>query len=320
MALIPMMLIASWVCAQDRQALSEKKGTFELLSRNNYTMPALGFTLTEVNNNLQKITEIVNTVQKNPVLYDIKGFNGRARIYTVSIIEKEIYGVPSRISFEFSSFFYNREGKVTFNSIEPPEWSLYLNDMVPGWSDSFNTKHGYFTVPLNKKTIEPGIDLYDDERFVIYDPSRPPYWIAVTVREAFEAAREEINAEKDPVAAKYLKEVFEQEYSEISPADLDKQAYFGGNLSRISTSSGYEGQDSIFPLIMKVNPEYWNRSRPRSDVQFIYFKSVRDKEYLKRRLDECQKNINSGSGCDLQRFELSFGMTDILNLKSKVTK
>ncbi len=64
------------------------------------------------------------------------------------------------------------------------------NDPIPGWADSFDTKHGYFTAPLRKKTVDPGIDVYNDECWVIYDPERPPYWIPVTVEEAFAAARE----------------------------------------------------------------------------------------------------------------------------------
>ena len=82
---------------------------------------------------------------------------------------------------------------VTYNAIEPPEWSLYINLTIPGWKGSYgiDAKHGYFTAPsLRKKTVEPGIDVYNGEYFIVYDPSRPAYWIPVTVNEAFQAVRE----------------------------------------------------------------------------------------------------------------------------------
>lgn len=304
--------------------LSDRPGTFEILGRTDYTVPECGFTKADISANLERIRDVISVIRQNPVLNDIKGFNGRARIHTMSMTckEKQWYGVPSRVSFEFSSFFLSKDGQVRFNTIEPPEWSLYINDLIPGWSDSFNTKNGFFSVPLNKETIEPGIDVYDGECFVLYDPSRPSYWIPVTVEEAFAAAREEIYSEKDEIARKYMKEMFDQEYNTVSESDRNKPAFFGGNLSRVSTTSGYGGQDNLFPRIMKVNPDYLDRQSPRSAVQFIWFRSSQNKQYMKQRLDECREysKKGSGSGCDLARFELSFGLTDIRNLAAVMGK
>ncbi|MZP55194.1 MAG: hypothetical protein GT600_07090, partial [Bacteroidales bacterium] len=232
------------------------------------------------------------------------------------------YGVPARIAFEFSSFFLNKEGKVTFNTIEPPSWSLYTNDLIPGWSDIFDSKYGYFTVPLKKETIDPGIDVYDGERWILYDPERPPYWVPVTVEEAFNAAKEFISREKDQFTASLNKQFLDQEWAAIPASDRNKPAYFGGGLSRVASSHGFEGQDSIFPMIMKVNPEYLNRNLPKSAIQFMWFSSVRNKQYMKKQLDECieYRKKGSGSGCDLARFELSFGMTDIRNISTLIGK
>lgn len=298
--------------------LAERPGTFEILSRTDYTVPECGFTKADVTANLERIKDVISVIRQNPVLNDIKGFNGRARIHTMSMTCKgqNWFGVPSRISFEFSSFFRSKDGQVRFNTIEPPEWSLFINEPIPGWSDSFNTKHGFFTVPLNKETIEPGIDVYDSECWVLYDPSRPQYWISVTVEEAFTAAREEITSEKDEISRKYMLEMFDKEYKAMPDEDRNKPAYFGGNLSRVSSTSGYGGQDNLFPRIMKVNPDYFNKVLPRSAIQFIWFRSSQNKQYMKQRMDECREysKKGSGSGCDLARFELSFGLTDIRNL------
>jgi len=310
--------------AQELPLLTEKQGTFEILSRTDYASSECGFTKADMAANLERIKDIVAVVRQNPVLSDIKGFNGRARIHTMSMTCKRPvwYGVPARIAFEFSSFFLNKEGKVTFNTIEPPSWSIYTNDLIPGWSDFQDSKYAYFTVPLKKETIEPGIDVYDKEGWVIYDPDRPPYWIPVTVEEAFNAAREFAAKEKDELSAAYNKQFLDQEWAAIPASDRNKPAYFGGGLSRVSSSHGYQGQDSLFPRIMKVNPEYYNRKLPKSAIQFMWFSSVQNKQYMKKELDECigYWKKGSGSGCDLARFELSFGMTDIRNLSSLIEK
>ena len=211
---------------------------------------------------------------------------------------------------------------MVFNTIEPPSWSLYTNDLVPGWSQGFDSNHGYFAVPLKKTTLEPGIDVFDDECWVIYDPGRPPYWVPVTVEEAFEAAREFAAMEKNTVAASFNKQFLDQEWAAIPASDRQKPAYMGGGLSRVSSSSGYGGQDNIFPQIMRVNPEYLDRSLQRSVIQFMWFRSVQNKIYMKQLLDECieYRKKGSGSGCDLARFELSFGMTDIRSIAELINK
>jgi hypothetical protein len=310
--------------SQSGEGLAKRPGTFEILSRTNYAMPECGFTKADMTANLERIKELVSVVRQNPVLSDIKGFNGRARIYNMSMTckEKEWYGVPARISFEFCSFTLSKNGEVVFNTIEPPEWSLYVNDMIPGWTHNFNLAHNYFAVPLEKKTIEPGIDVYEGAAWVVYDPNRPPYWISVTVEEAFQAAREFAAREKDEFTASLNKQILDQEWAEIPESDRKKPAYFGGNLSRVASSSGYGGQDSLFPRIMKVNPEYLNRGLPKSAIQFIWFSNFRDTRYRKKLLDECIENARKENDnfCSLKRFELSFGMTDIRNLSELIGK
>jgi hypothetical protein len=144
----------------------------------------------------------------------------------------------------------------------------------------------------------------------------------VTVDEAFASVREDIRNTKDEIQAQYMKQFVDKEYAEIPESSRNKRAYFGGNVSRVSATSGYGGQESIFPYIMKINPSYWNKSLPRSAIQFICFRSVQDKKYMKSLLDECMEHARAGtnSGCDLARFKLSFGMTDIRNLAQLIGK
>ncbi|MDZ7635089.1 MAG: hypothetical protein U5L72_11965 [Bacteroidales bacterium] len=319
-AMILIMCLSVPALAQED--LSRRPGTFEILGRTDYAMPECGFTKTDITANLERIKELVAVVRQNPILSDIKGFNGRARLHTMSMTcnRKVWYGVPVRVAFEFSSFSFNKEGKVIFNTIEPPSWSLYTNDFIPG--GAFDNEHSFFTVPLRKETVDPGIDVYDGELWVLYNPDRPPYWIPVTVEEAFAAAREFALREPDEISAAIKKQFLDQEWEAIAVEDRQKPAYYGGMLSRVSATPGYGDQDSIFPRIMKVNPEYPDRTIPRSAIQFIWFSSVQNKQYMNKRLDECREywKKGSGSGCDLPRFELAFGMTDIRNLAAEIGK
>jgi len=319
-ALTLLLALPCFLGAQELPLLTEKQGTFEILSRTDYASSDCGFSKAELTANLRRITDLVNTVRKNPVLADIKGFDGRARIYNVSCRDVGGYAIPSRISFEFASWYRSKDGTPSRGLIEPPEWSLYINKAMPAWLSSYShdAKHGYFTVPLKKETVEPGIDVYDGEYFVIYDPSRPPYWIPVTVNEAFTAVRERTDSDKDDVSARYLKEYIEKEFSEIPEEERDKPAYFGGGVARVSATPGAEGMDNIFPYIMKINPEYWNRDLPESAIQIINFRSVQRKEYLRKLKEEYLQN-NSISYNEM-RFEESFDLDNIRNLVPLIGK
>ncbi len=316
-------LLVITTTAQTDKALTEKPGTFEILGRTDYATTG-GYTKAEMAGNLERIKNLVALVRQNPVLSDIKGFNGRARIHDISSTSKCGYGVPARVSFEFCSFFRNKAGNIVFNTIEPPCWSVYINS-INGTAISsvgFDSGKCMFAVPLNKKTLAPGIDVYDGEFFVIYDPSRPDYWIPVTVNEAFASAREFAAKEKDEYTFALNKQFLDKEWDEIPVADRDKPAYYGGNLSRVSSSPGYGGQDSLFPRIVKVNPAYWNKSLPKSAIQFITLHSVQNKDYLSKELNECKGywEKGSGSGCDLARFELSYSLDDIRKLAALIGK
>jgi len=42
-----------------------------------------------------------------------------------------------------------------------------------------------FYMPGKKETIGKGIDRYNRETVIIYNPDRPAYWLPVSIREAF---------------------------------------------------------------------------------------------------------------------------------------
>lgn len=287
--LMAIILLPALIQAQPEKlpVLGDKPGTFEILSRTNYSMYQK-FITAEMAANMENLKKLVAIVRENPVLADIKGFMGRARIYDISDKLGCNYGVQARVSFEFSDYLHNK-GKITYNTIEPPEWSVLVNHMSGYWN-GFNTEKCMFTTPFKKETIVSGIDVYDGVTYVIYDPSRPPYWVPVTVEEAFAVAREEAKKEKDEIAAKYLNEYVEKEWAAILPGNLKNQAYFGGGITRVSDSPGFEGQNNLFPPIVKVNPEYWNKNLPKSAIQFIVLTMPMDKKYLQSEYENCKKH------------------------------
>lgn len=317
--LIVISLLITSLYAQPEKIpfLGDKPGTFEILSRTDYSYK-LKFSPAEMAANLEHIKELVSIVRQDPVLTDIKGFMGRARIYDISGTQNCSYGVPARVSFEFSDYFYSK-GKILFNTIEPPEWTILLNQMSGYWY-GFNTEKCMFTTPFNKKTIAPGVDVYDNFTFVIYDPSRPPYWLPVTVEEAFAVAREDAKKEKDEIAAKYMNDFVEKEWAAISPANLKNQAYFGGGITRVSDASGMGDQKNLFPPIVKVNPEYWNKNLPKSAIQFIVLTMSMDKKYMQSEYESCVKHQYYGETCNLARFMVSYDEEDIKKLTQLIGK
>ncbi len=105
-----LMSISSLAVAQELPLIRDKQGTFQILSRTDYVGYDCGYTKAEVAANLQRITDLVTVVRQNPVLAGLKGFDGRARIYNINCKEVGGYGIPSRISFEFASWFRLKDG------------------------------------------------------------------------------------------------------------------------------------------------------------------------------------------------------------------
>lgn len=298
--------------SQELPLILDKPGTFEILSRTDYAGTGCSFTKAEMTANLQKITELVAIVRKNPVLSEMKGFDGRARIYTTIACQQEgVYGVPVRISFEFAAWFKNKDGREARGLIEPPEWSLYMNMIQPGWTGGFSRKPDFFTIPEKKETIAPGIDIYDGECFVIYNPDRPDYWLPVTVKEAFDVIYEWNKKKSDEVQWGMMKTMLDEERAAFSPEDLNKPATRSGMLSGVGTLEGS-------PKIMRPNPDYWDKSKPKSDIQIITFRMITNKKFLEQRTKEWMK-ANSIS-YHVARFEESLDMDFVRSLTSIVNK
>jgi len=304
--------------AQELPLILDKPGTFQILSRTDYTLPECGFTKAEMTANLQKLTELVGIMCKNPVLRDPVGFDGRARIYnTINCKEYGAYGVPSRISFEFAAWHKKKDGTPTRGFIEPPEWSLIINKIHPtGYqfsADDISADLRYFIVPLQKVTIEPGIDEYDGECYILYNPNRPPYWVSVTVKEVFIALIDHIKNDFDKIARDFILDLVEKEYAATSAEEFSKPAYYGGGQPVSIISS-----DDQYSPVVRANPEYWDKSLPKSSIQFIYFRMINNRPFLKSNTAEYLQH-NSIS-YHLARFEESLDINMVRSLVPLIGK
>jgi hypothetical protein len=144
----------------------------------------------------------------------------------------------------------------------------------------------YFSVPFKKETIERGIDVYGDECYVLYNPDRPPYWLPVTVKEAHDALRKTWEDHSDKVASESMLQFIEKEYAKIPESEINNPASGIFPFSVINPENEY-------PPLLRINPEYWDRSLPKSAVQFIYFRSVPNKEYYRKLKEERRQKDGS---------------------------
>lgn len=137
----------------------------------------------------------------------------------------------------------------------------------------------YFCVFELEKEIAPGIRLYKNGSFVIFNPSRPDYWITVTVKEVMQA---KMDYWKIKPGDKEVYNYFETAYNKMSEDELNSPAYNGSEDAITDVCGKPDGLQ-----IMRFNPEYWDRNLPRSAVQFF---TMYGKESTEAELEESFKN------------------------------
>jgi hypothetical protein len=299
----------------DPELILNKQGTFKVIVWDGYNYTYCGFKKTETDNYYKRLVSITEAVRKDPVMQDTKGFNGQVRFYPDKCDVLNGYGIPSFVNFEFCPWF-TYKGKEYADCIEPPHWDIEVNilrsvcvgaydytafDPVAWIRDGFNFKmwksaaektNELFFSPIDKKTLAPGVDLYNESNIIIYNPDRPPYWIPVTIREAFKLLYDYWKLRPDLLPDDPLVQELDKEYAVFTEKEKDGYAYAGGEfLSRISSNDK-------FSMMMRVNPAYWNRNLPRSAIQFMSFYCPADKEYVKSQAERWLKCNASGYNVD----------------------
>jgi hypothetical protein len=244
--------------------------------------------------------------QKVPMMADPKGFDLVASIFNCGSNNYEKrpcnYGIPGNLYFEFQLFFNEKHGGGKWK-IEPPAFSFYVNDTETGHGSNGNY-NGYdyreeaasLEVPINKATgnlndlflvfplvqeFAPGVRLYGDGNLIVFNPDQPDFWIPVTVRQVAEMKLEYFSLKKDILLLPYLK----KEMDKLSAEELNAPAYDGNaELFVLNVNGKRKGLQ-----IMRFNPEYWDRSLPRSAIQYMTFwypqlSEAETEEYFKNNL------------------------------------
>lgn len=247
-------------------------------------------------NNLTKVTS--GFTKNNSVLSAPKGFDLHIWYFEMYDDRYKLrdcnYGVRSEIRFDFELFILEN-GKETKWTVEPPHFSVFLNNTASGHGSNFCNYEGYkvqdddpsLEIPFDKavaglcdlflvfpleEEIAPGVRLYGDGNLIVFYPDRPPFWVPVTVKEVMELKMTyySIREADKQFVYPYLKEA----YDKMTPDELNAPAYNGGD-AVFDVTAEKEGLQ-----IMRFNKDYWDRTLPETAIQFItmYYKFTDDAE------------------------------------------
>ena len=291
---LSLTLLSTLANCQDNILLTEKPGTFKITYGTligqgpDNSGKSCGYTKAESDAATKNLVSLVEIFRRNPVLKDIKGFDGYCYLNGGRCNTKFGYGLPCIPCFFFEKWSL-RKGKAVKQTSEPPQWRLELNmpDKFCGYGFSASTfQNEYritnpaynapsiykvavelgelFYLPGEKEEVSPGIDRYGDN-LIIFNPERPEYWSQVTIREVFRLLMDYWRMAPDKIQVDAMMPILENEFSNFSEVAKDGFAYFGNpeSISRI-------GATKNSTPVMRPNPDYWNRKLPRSAIQFIW--------------------------------------------------
>ncbi|MGE5498102.1 MAG: hypothetical protein ACM3Q2_08535 [Syntrophothermus sp.] len=311
------LILAVKVPAQKSDLLPDKSGTFQVVNWSVHGMSGTDYTKAETQANYKKLIGLTEILRRNQVLASPKGFDGVARLYGYQFDKKAGYGIPCALSIEFQYFFVNNKGKEVKVNIEPPSWSMVINSVLcrantgfsygtakpddtpkPGfnyekWKEAGDKIRYMFFQPGKKETVSRGVDVYDNNYIVIYNPDNPPYWVPVTIREAYTWIIDYWKLHPNPIESEFMLKMMEDEYAQVSESERNSYAYFGANPNINGNQVAGFCTDTTKNPLVRINTEYWNKKLPRSAIQMITFDCPQDKKYLEREI-ESQQNYRTG--------------------------
>lgn len=296
--------------------LPDKPGSFKVVDWGVHRFNGSEYTKAEKDANYKKLLQLTELIKKNPVMGNPVGFDCEATLFSKSYDLKNGYGMPSMYELMIKFFFKNEKGKEVRFNIEPPHWDIEINNInnTPGgclgysakkpdekpkdgfsfekWKSAADKLTNLIYAPGKKETIIPGLDRYGYDYHVVYNPDRPPYWVPVTIREAFTLLISFWKEHPDKLESDLMLSLIEPEYAKYSESEKEGLAYSGG--------IGGIGPDPNSAQIYRVNKEYWNRKLPRSAIQFMQFYYPSNERDIEREMEEKLKN---GAGTyHIQRF------------------
>jgi len=231
------------------------------------------------------------------------------------------YGEVFRLNFSFHYFYVENDVVKTASGWLAHGFEIWFNNPFhalaeplkdrgfedgddPSLKQTLNQAHErlqhFYTLRPLEKNLAPGVDLYAGQQLLVSMPGQPSPWIQVTVGEVTKAildyykirkASDEYKLKKtlekmpDDYRKLYLDgsktsvyDLVLKEFESLTPEDMNKPAYLdkGDGLYNINTNGNGV-------LVVKYNPDCWNRSWPRTSVQFISMKySITNNEELER--------------------------------------
>ena len=295
--LIPLFTVAQ----KPSEFLPDKPGKWTYSS--NIKRP--GAEVLVFNKNLAVLAEWFH--QNVPMLTNPKGFDLLAASFGIWDDDYKRnacnYGMRSEMNFDFQLFLSDlaRGGKWV---VEPPHYSFYINNTEGGHGTNPNYKYfseqeydprgdkkystsqqkaindvvtkmnGVFSVFPLKEDIAPGVKLFGGGNLIVFNPQRPDFWLPVTMREMVDMYLEYYTLQKDEFTLPYLR----KEIEGISEEEMNAAAFSGNDNRDILRFNG--NAENL--QIMRFNPEYWDRTLPKSAIQFLTFGynefSQKDKE------------------------------------------
>lgn len=233
--------------------------------------------------------------QNVPMLANPKGYDLLATTYgqfdKYYKMDKSNYGLRDEMHFSFQLFLSNG-GKWT---VEPPAYSFDVNDTDgghhsrgnfpyfdelqddPALEKAINTAalkmNGIIATFDFVKQLVPGVDVYRESpdayphHVIVYNPERPLYWLPVTVKEVANIYLEYYSLYTKREIDRMLLEQLKSEIAELSPEELAAPACHGHD-SHFALPVNGKNQG---PKLVRFNPDYWDRTLPTSEIQFMTF-------------------------------------------------
>ena len=217
----------------------------------------------------------------SPILSEKKGFdlgvsiNGFGNMDEPGVWKHKDYeyGLQSEICFSFELFF--KKGGKWENYC--PQWLIKLNAPLYNSQPVYQSLHSnikllneVFLGYTNVKEIAPGLRFhYSDNQkgeLVFFNPKRPDYWLPVTVKEIVAATLKYYSENEKGVYP-----TMQLLADALSEEELNAPAYYGGLES--DGLLGLNGRKVGVPFL-RFNSSYWDRTLPRSAIQFFAMKYV----------------------------------------------
>lgn len=239
----------------------------------------------------QKIETMVETFHQNPVLKNPVGFEpsvnvrifdentGFMRTPLTKPLTKLLVG--GRIAILFCPYFQDKSGQVQKHCMEVTSCDIdfnypkstaesYLNYGADGYHEDLSAAadklNRVFIKPRVVKELAEGVTAYSSGIIIVSGTARPPYWIPVTIDELFKLQLDYYELNYKLNKEEYVSEiinVIKNDRATYSPEQLKLPAYY--NSSTIARITDNENENPY----MQFNPEYFDRSLPRNDVQII---------------------------------------------------